>query len=256
MSTPTISLPAQARDQLGKAEVRRIRRQQDLMPAVVYGAGKESVSIAIEHRHILKALGNEAVYSQVLDLVIDGKKEKVVLKALQRHPYKVKVLHADFLRVDAKQALHIAHLFYLRQLLGQVLQSELAFERPTRGFFGFFPINSFSRLFNQPYHVAHTQNTTCDTIRLESLKCIEFFANPHELDGTAGGRPHGERSSASGIPIDPCKHDAGNADLIIERLGSGDGILAAQGVSHQQRLRWLDRITHQCHFHHEFMVNG
>ncbi len=107
MSAPTISLPAQARDQLGKGEVRRIRRHQDLMPAVVYGAGKESVSIAIEHRHILRALDNEAVYSQVLDLVIDGKKESVVLKALQRHPYKIKILHADFLRVDAKQALHM-----------------------------------------------------------------------------------------------------------------------------------------------------
>lgn len=107
MSTSTISLPAQARDQRGKADVRRIRRQQDLMPAVVYGAGKEAVSIAIEHRHILRALDNEAVYSQVLELDIDGKKESVVLKALQRHPYKVKILHADFLRIDAKQSLHM-----------------------------------------------------------------------------------------------------------------------------------------------------
>ena len=107
MSTHTICLPAEKREQLGKAEVRRMRRLQDKMPAVVYGADKEVASVAIEHRHMLKALLNESVYSQVLELDIDGTKEQVVLKALQRHPYKPKIMHADFLRVDAKQKLHM-----------------------------------------------------------------------------------------------------------------------------------------------------
>ncbi len=107
MSTQSICLPAEKREQLGKAEVRRMRRLQDKMPAVVYGAGKEVASLAIEHRHMLKALNNEAVYSQILELDLDGKKERVVLKALQRHPYKPKIMHADFLRVSAKQKLHM-----------------------------------------------------------------------------------------------------------------------------------------------------
>jgi large subunit ribosomal protein L25 len=107
MSTQAICLPASKREQFGKAEIRRMRLAHDTMPAVVYGAGKDVASISIEHRHVLKALENEAVYSQVLVLDIDGKKEKVVLKALQRHPYKQKIMHADFLRVSAKEKLQM-----------------------------------------------------------------------------------------------------------------------------------------------------
>jgi len=107
MSTNSICLKASEREQKGKAEIRRMRRLHDYMPAVVYGAGKGTVSISIEHRYILKALENEAVYSQILELDLDGKKEKVVLKALQHHPYKQRVMHADFLRVSAKQKLHM-----------------------------------------------------------------------------------------------------------------------------------------------------
>ena len=107
MSTQSICLPAESREQFGKAEIRRMRRLQDKMPAIIYGAGQAVVPVSIEHRHILKALSNEAVYSQILELDIDGKKEKVVLKALQRHPYKPKIMHADFLRVSAKQKLHM-----------------------------------------------------------------------------------------------------------------------------------------------------
>jgi large subunit ribosomal protein L25 len=47
-------------------------------------------------------LESEAFYSHVLTLNVDGKKEKVVLKALQRHPAKNTPMHADFYRIDAK----------------------------------------------------------------------------------------------------------------------------------------------------------
>jgi large subunit ribosomal protein L25 len=90
---------------MGTSHSRRLRRLDDKVPAVIYGAGKAPVSIAIEHRHIAKALASEAFYSQILTLEVSGVKEKVVLKALQRHPSKPKIMHADFLRVDAKEKL-------------------------------------------------------------------------------------------------------------------------------------------------------
>lgn len=107
MSTKSLCLPAVSREESGKADVRRMRRNHDTMPAVIYGAKKKPQSIAIEHRHMLRALMDEAVYSQILELDVDGKKEKVVLKALQRHPYKQIIMHADFLRVSAKEKLHM-----------------------------------------------------------------------------------------------------------------------------------------------------
>lgn len=99
------TLNAQARNDLGKGASRRLRRNANLIPAVVYGAGKEPASISLETREVAKLLLNDAAYSSILSLNIDGKKEHVLIKALQRHPAKSFVLHADFIRVVAGQKL-------------------------------------------------------------------------------------------------------------------------------------------------------
>ncbi|MAD00805.1 MULTISPECIES: 50S ribosomal protein L25/general stress protein Ctc [Pseudomonas] len=95
------SLNAKARNDLGKGASRRLRRNADLVPAIVYGGDKAPQNIALEARELKKALENEAFYSHVIKLSIDGKKEDVLLKALQRHPAKPLIMHADFLRVVA-----------------------------------------------------------------------------------------------------------------------------------------------------------
>ncbi|MEH6565601.1 MAG: 50S ribosomal protein L25/general stress protein Ctc [Halopseudomonas sp.] len=95
------SLNANVRNDLGKGASRRLRRNANLVPAIVYGGNKEPQSIAIEARELNKALENEAFYSHVIKLSVDGKKEDVLLKALQRHPAKPRIMHADFLRVVA-----------------------------------------------------------------------------------------------------------------------------------------------------------
>lgn len=107
MSTTTFTLAASKRSEMGKGASRRLRRNADLVPAIVYGAGQTPENISIEHRVFRKALENEAFYSHIIDLTIDGKNEKVVLKALQRHPYKAIIMHADFLRVDANAKIHM-----------------------------------------------------------------------------------------------------------------------------------------------------
>ena len=95
------SLNANARNDLGKGASRRLRRNADLVPAIVYGGDKAPQNVALEARELKKALENEAFYSHVIKLSIDGKKEDVLLKALQRHPAKPVIMHADFLRVVA-----------------------------------------------------------------------------------------------------------------------------------------------------------
>ena len=97
------ALNANVRSDLGKGASRRLRRNANRVPAVVYGGDKAPQSISLLAKDFAKALENEATYSSVISLTIDGKAEDVVIKALQRHPAKSFVLHADFVRVVAGQ---------------------------------------------------------------------------------------------------------------------------------------------------------
>ena len=93
---------AEARTDEGKGASRRLRRAGKV-PAVVYGTEKKPVSISVDHNQFIRHLAEEAFYAHILTLVIDGKKNQVVLKDLQRHPANDnKIIHADFLRIDAK----------------------------------------------------------------------------------------------------------------------------------------------------------
>ncbi len=97
---------AESRNLSGKTAARAVRRGGNV-PAVVYGGSATPKSIVLNHNEVAKHLSHEAVYSHILDLKVDGKVEKVVLKSLQRHPAKAKVLHMDFMRVDATHALKV-----------------------------------------------------------------------------------------------------------------------------------------------------
>jgi len=100
-------LNATARRDLGKGASRRLRRLANEVPAIIYGGSIAPESISIPHKDILKATTNEAFFSHIITLHVDGKKEQVVIKALQRHPAKPRIMHADFQRVSAKQAIHV-----------------------------------------------------------------------------------------------------------------------------------------------------
>lgn len=101
-------LNATVRTDLGKGASRRLRRLADLVPAIVYGEGKAPVNINIPHKDLQKAISNEAFFSHIITLVIEKKKEQVVIKALQRHPAKPRLMHADFQRVSADHAITVA----------------------------------------------------------------------------------------------------------------------------------------------------
>ena len=95
-------LKAETRNDLGKSASRRLRRSGRI-PGTVYGAGKEPQSIALVHDDVLHRLDQEAFYSSILTLNLDAQSEQVVVKDLQRHPYKLDILHIDFQRIDEKQ---------------------------------------------------------------------------------------------------------------------------------------------------------
>ncbi|OUV30157.1 MAG: 50S ribosomal protein L25/general stress protein Ctc [Betaproteobacteria bacterium TMED100] len=96
---------AQVRNLPGSSNSRKLRRSGKV-PGVVYGAGKEVLNIELEHNSIMLALDVESFHSSILSLEIKGKKERVLLRDFQVHPYKQKITHIDFQRVDEKKKLH------------------------------------------------------------------------------------------------------------------------------------------------------
>src|SRR5262245_18427594 len=94
-------LNAQARTDLGEGASRRLRRLASSIPAVVYGGDKEAQSLTIVAKEIAKLFEIEAAFIHVIELNVDGVKQNVVVKAMQRHPSKGIILHADFVRVVA-----------------------------------------------------------------------------------------------------------------------------------------------------------
>nr|WP_298410179.1 50S ribosomal protein L25/general stress protein Ctc [uncultured Halomonas sp.] len=96
-------LNVKIRDDLGKGASRRLRREDQYIPAIVYGGDKAPRPIAVEKSAFYKAAEDETFFSSLIDLVVDGKSYQVVVRDLQRHPFKPLVTHADFLRVSAKE---------------------------------------------------------------------------------------------------------------------------------------------------------
>jgi len=103
----THEIKAESRKDEGKGASRRLRRAS-YVPAVVYGAGQPAQSIQIEHNTILLAAKHEWFFSSVLDLNVDGKVQKVLVRDWQKHPFKQLMMHMDFMRVNEKEAIRVA----------------------------------------------------------------------------------------------------------------------------------------------------
>lgn len=93
------------RELQGSGASRRLRNSGQT-PGIIYGGTEAPVAIALDHNALFHALKKEAFHSSILDLEIDGKAEKVLLRDFQMHAFKQLVLHADFQRVDANKKLH------------------------------------------------------------------------------------------------------------------------------------------------------
>lgn len=98
-------LQARSREVKGKGASRRLRRLAHEVPAIVYGSEKAPQNISLSHKDVAKALENEAFYSHIIGLEVDGKSEDVILKDVQRHPAKLLILHLDFMRVSKTKKL-------------------------------------------------------------------------------------------------------------------------------------------------------
>lgn len=105
-SNKKFEVEATPRKDIGKGASRRLRHEEKV-PGVIYGGGKPPVSLTLEHNKIYRSLEDEAFYSHILTLKLGSESERVILKDLQRHPYKKRISHLDFQRVRADEKLHM-----------------------------------------------------------------------------------------------------------------------------------------------------
>jgi large subunit ribosomal protein L25 len=115
---------AYQRAKQGTGASRRLRNTGKT-PGIVYGGDGQPHLIELDHNALWHALKKEAFHSTILDMELDGKDTKVLLRDVQVHPYRQQVLHIDFQRVDAKTKLHMkVPLHYVKAEESQAVKFE------------------------------------------------------------------------------------------------------------------------------------
>ena len=111
----THNLTATSRPVEGKGASRRLRHSGQV-PAIVYGAKGAPENVQLEHNQLWLASQNEWFYSSILQLSVNGKSQKVLLRDMQRHPFRQQILHLDFQRIDENVAIRFnVPLHFLNQ---------------------------------------------------------------------------------------------------------------------------------------------
>lgn len=104
----TFELHAEERSDIGKGASRRLRRLENKVPGIIYGAQKDPVNITLDANQLKKVMEHESFYTSMVQVHLDEKAKKgetVLVKAIQRHPYKTQILHIDFQRVSANDVI-------------------------------------------------------------------------------------------------------------------------------------------------------
>jgi large subunit ribosomal protein L25 len=94
-----IEISARKRETQGTGASRRLRNAGKV-PGILYGGNKDAVNIELDHQALYLNLRNERFHASILTLDLEGTKEQVLLRALNMHPFKMKVQHIDFQRVS------------------------------------------------------------------------------------------------------------------------------------------------------------
>lgn len=98
------TLSAEVRSDYGKGASRRLRRTNKF-PGIIYGGGGNPTPISLNHNEVMNNLQHEAFFSHILTLDVGGAKEQVIIKDIQRHPFKQQILHIDLQRIVADEAI-------------------------------------------------------------------------------------------------------------------------------------------------------
>ena len=99
-------LIAELREDRGKGASRRLRHQ-DKVPAIIYGAGRPPRALSFDHNKVIRQLENESFYSSILNIQVNDKSQAAIVKDIQRHPSKARIMHMDFQRIVADEKIRM-----------------------------------------------------------------------------------------------------------------------------------------------------
>ena len=101
-----IEVSAEKRELQGKGASRRLRGSGKV-PGIIYGGENPAQPIELDHNDLYHQLKLEAFHASILTMSVEGQKEKVLLRDIQMHPFKLQVLHIDFQRVASNKKIHM-----------------------------------------------------------------------------------------------------------------------------------------------------
>ena len=205
-------LNAAARGDAGKGASRRLRHQ-NLVPGIIYGGDGEPRTISLSHKDLSRALENEAFFSHLITLNVDADTEEVILKDLQRHPAKPRILHADFQRVVRGRKLHIhipLHFINEEKCHGVKQQGGMIQHNANEVHVSCLPkdLPEFIEVDMTPYHVGDSVHLSELTLP-EGVESIELSHGPeHDLPvatflAAKVGATEGEEDAAAAEPAKP-----------------------------------------------------
>jgi len=103
-----ITVTAEVRATRGKNEARRLR-VRGFIPAVVYGAYKDTVSVGLSPKELVHILNSKTGHNTIFNLAIQGgEKTPVMVVDSQRDPLKGNLLHADLKRIDLQKRIRVS----------------------------------------------------------------------------------------------------------------------------------------------------
>lgn len=106
MANQVLGISAQSRKEEGRGASRRLRRSGGV-PGIIYGGDSAPTPITLDHNTLYHALRKEAFHSSILNVSLDGKDVRALLRDVQMHPYKQQVLHVDFQRIEGNKKIHM-----------------------------------------------------------------------------------------------------------------------------------------------------
>src|SRR6267143_1161024 len=98
----TVTLAATAREKTGKGAARQARFQKQV-PAVIYGHGRTTQTLMVDALALEKALTGIEPESTLIELTVDGKKSRTLIREIQRHPLRPDIIHVDFYEIQAHE---------------------------------------------------------------------------------------------------------------------------------------------------------
>lgn len=198
----TFEFVAEPRNEFRTSATRRYRREGKL-PAIVYGGGEVPRPVLLDHDVVLQQLQNEAFFSHVLTVKTGNHTEKVILRDLQRHPYKPKLLHMDLQRVSETEKLHVhvpLHFIGEDAAPGVKQGGGIVSHQLTE-----VEVSCLPRHLPEYLEVDMTQMEVGDTIHLSDLKVPEGV----ELAELARGPEHDSPVASIVVPRAAVEEEAG-----------------------------------------------